>query len=189
MQFPFTFSFSKKRWQDQWVEVHCTDDAWEAQLIKTLLHGQEIPCRPDHQSKIRIYVEPENETQAREVVSQVGVVIAEHQSMEPEPTSAIEDFTPLKAPPTDLGDIILAEKPGVGKVIHHLNQGFELQVGPGPYHIIREDLWEEFTDFSAQRQEFVILLRHEYPELLKWLNGQRLLPEFIRLIQSTYQDR
>ncbi|MDP7278788.1 MAG: hypothetical protein QGG39_02735, partial [Candidatus Poribacteria bacterium] len=88
MQLPFTFSFSKKRWQDQWVKVHCTDDAWEAQLIKTLLHGQEIPCRPDHQSKIRIYVEPENETQAREIVSQVGVVIAEHQSTEPEPTSA-----------------------------------------------------------------------------------------------------
>ena len=34
----------------------------------------------------------------------------------------------------------------------------------------------------------MILLRHEYPELFEWIQEEKLLAEFIRLIEMTYQD-
>ena len=54
--------------------------------------------------------------------------------------------------------------------------------------MVEEDRWEEFTDFSAQRQEFSILIRHEYPNLSQWLRREKLFAEFTYLVEATYRD-
>ena len=90
--------------------------------------------------------------------------------------------------PEDSTELLIAEREGIGSVVYITKQGYELRVGPEPYVIIPESDWEEFTDFSAQRQEFVILLRHEYPDLFEWIQDGKLLAEFIRLIEMTYQE-
>ena len=69
-----------------------------------------------------------------------------------------------------------------------LDMGMNCALGPEPYTTVAEKDWEEFTDYSAQRQEFFILLRHEYPELFDWIQQEKLLAEFTRLIEMTYQD-
>ena len=92
---------------------------------------------------------------------------------------------------SDLGDsseITMAAREGIGSVVYVAGRGYELRVGPEPYITVAENDWEEFTDFSAQRQEFVILLRHEYPDLFEWIQDGKLLAEFIRLIEMTYQE-
>ena len=188
MIFPFFLRSNKKRWQEDWVEICRTDDDWEAELIKTLLSKQEITCRPDHKSQIRIYVEPHNEELAREIISQVDIAITEHKTSEMSAPLPIENDFTLNDLPVNSNYINLAEDPEVGKVVHYYDQGIELQIGPEPYQVLSEESWEEFTDFSAQRQEFVILLHHDYPVLLKWLKARKLLHQFVRLIQSTYQN-
>ena len=82
----------------------------------------------------------------------------------------------------------MAVREGIGSVVYVAGQGYEIRVGPEPYVTVIESDWEEFTDFSAQRQEFVILLRHEYPDLFEWIQEEKLLAEFIRLIEMTYQE-
>ena len=82
----------------------------------------------------------------------------------------------------------MAERESIGSVVYVAGQGYEIRVGPEPYVTVPESDWEEFTDFSAQRQEFVILLRHEYPDLFEWIQEEKLLAEFIRLIEMTYQE-
>ena len=83
---------------------------------------------------------------------------------------------------------IVGEREEIGRIAYYVGRGYELQVGPTPYYMVAEDRWEEFIDFSAQRQEFSILIRHEYPDLALWLRQENLLPEFIRLVESTYRD-
>ena len=61
-------------------------------------------------------------------------------------------------------------------------------MGEAPYYMVEEDRWEEFTDFSAQRQEFSILIRHEYPNLSLWLRREKLFAEFTHLVEATYRD-
>ena len=188
MILPFFLKNKNSRWQESWVEIYCTDDNWKLELIKTLLSRNEIVCRPDHGSQIRIYVEPSDEELAREIISQVDVAFAEHQLLEKSTHFQEKNDSILENFSVDIGYINLAESHGIGKILQYPDQRIELQVGPEPYHVFSEETWEEFTDFSAQRQEFLILLRHEYPDLLKWLKSQKLLAQFIRLVQSSYQN-
>ena len=98
-----------------------------------------------------------------------------------------EDSLP-KVTAADLEEVSVAEREGIGEIIHCIGRGYELHVGPEPYSMVEEHRWEEFTDLSAQRHEFSILLKHEYPELLAWLKHEKLMAEFIRLVESTYRD-
>ena len=61
MILPFFLKSKNNHWQENWVEIHRTDDNWKVELIKNLLSRNEIVCRPDHGSQIRIYVEPNDE--------------------------------------------------------------------------------------------------------------------------------
>ena len=188
---------------DDWVEIHRTGDEWEVTLIEATLQNQQIRCRPDYDRKSRqttIFVAPEHQVDALELVSRIGLVITEDQNTAPDSDEAESDAN--RALPQVIGEednlpqataaafeeITIAQREGIGGIIHYVGRGYELHVGPEPYSIVEEGRWEEFTDLSAQRHEFSILLKHEYPELLAWLKHEKLMAEFIRLVESTYRD-
>ena len=188
---------------DDWVEIYRTGDEWEVKLIEATLQNQQIRCRPDYDRKSRqttIFVAPEHQVDALELVSRIGLVITEDQNTTPDSDEGETDGNRTFPQVTDEQDnlptasaaafeeVTIAEREGIGEIIHYIGRGYELHVGPEPYSIVEEDRWEEFTDLSAQRHEFSILLKHEYPELLAWLKHEKLMAEFIRLVESTYRD-
>lgn len=186
---------------NEWVEIHRTSDQWEAQLIQTTLSAQQIRCRPIELKQERqtvLLVAPEDEVTAMELVSRIGVAVTDNEmAMRSEEKAAalkqrdmavVQDDTNQQTVPEDSSELIMAEREGIGSVVYVAGQGYELRVGLEPYVTVPENDWEEFTDFSAQRQEFVILLRHEYPDLFEWIQEEKLLAEFIRLIEMTYQE-
>ena len=185
----------------EWVEIHRTNDEWEVRLIQATLSAQQIRCRPvelKQERQTALLVEPEDQVTAMELISRIDAIVTDNEmATKSEEAAAVfkkRDMTVVQEERTqaaDVGDsaeLLLAEREGVGSVVYVAERGYEIRVGPEPYVTIPESDWEEFTDFSAQRQEFVILLRHEYPELFEWIQEGRLLAEFIRLIEMTYQD-
>lgn len=182
-----------------WVEIYRTNDEWEVKLIQATLNAQQIRCRPVILKKERqtaLFVAPEHQVTALELVSQIDVVVTHSEvetlskdkaaALKERDMAAVEDTQPVVT--AEDGEIILAQREDIGSVVYVTGQGYEIRVGPEPYITVAENDWEEFTDFSAQRQEFVMLLRHEYPELYDWIHEEKLLAEFIRLIEMTYQD-
>ena len=185
----------------EWVEIHRTSDEWEANLIQTTLNAQQIRCRPIElkaEKQTALLVEPEHEVEAMELVSRIGVAVTDSEMVAQSEEAAealkrrdmavVQEDTPQDADPGDSSEVIMAVREGIGSVVYVAGQGYEIRVGPEPYVTVIESDWEEFTDFSAQRQEFVILLRHEYPDLFEWIQEEKLLAEFIRLIEMTYQE-
>ena len=185
----------------EWVEIHRTSDEWEANLIQTTLNAQQIRCRPialKAERQTALLVAPEHEVDAMELVSRIGVAVTDNEMVvQSEGTAAAlkqRDMAVVQADattasdPGDSSELTMAEREGIGSVVYIAGQGYEIRVGPEPYVTVPESDWEEFTDFSAQRQEFVILLRHEYPDLFAWIQEEKLLAEFIRLIEMTYQE-
>ena len=186
---------------NEWVEIHRTNDEWEVRLVQATLSAQQIRCRPIELKQERqtvLLVAPEHEVAAMELVSRIGVAVADNEmAMQSEEVAAALKQRDMTVAQKDSGkqsgsddstELLIAERESVGSVVYITGQGYELRVGPEPYVTIPESDWEEFTDFSAQRQEFVILLRHEYPALFEWIQEEKLLAEFTRLIEMTYQD-
>ncbi len=182
-----------------WIEIYRTGDEWEVKLIQATLGAQQIRCRPmqvKHERQTALFVAPEHEITALELVSQIDVAITDNevatQSAEMAETLKQRDMAVVAEEKqqlaTDSGEILLAQREDIGSVVYVAGQGYELRVGSEPYTTVQENDWEEFTDFSAQRQEFVMLLRHEYPTLYEWIQEEKMLAEFIRLIEMTYQD-
>lgn len=185
----------------EWIEIHRTGDEWEVKLIQATLSAQQIRCRPIELKAERqtvLLVAPEHEVMALELVSRVGVAVTDNEMVEKSEAvaealkqrdmAAVEETERTQADVGDSTEIVMAERESVGSVVYIAGRGYEIRVGPTPYPLVLEKDWEEFTDFSAQRQEFVILLRHEYPDLLAWVQEEKLLAEFIRLIEMTYQE-
>ena len=185
----------------EWIEIHRTDDEWEVKLIQATLSAQQIRCRPlelKEERQTALLVDPEHEVTAMELVSRIGVAVTSSEAdskskeameaLEQRDMAVVQDDTPQQSETGDSSELTMAEREGVGSVVYVAGHGYELRVGPEPYVTVPESDWEEFTDFSAQRQEFVILLRHEYPSLFEWIQEEKLLAEFIRLIEMTYQD-
>ena len=185
----------------EWVEIHRTSDEWEAKLIQATLSAQQIRCRPidlKQERQTALLVAPEHEETAMELISRIDAIVTDNEmAAQSEETAeafkqrdmtVVQEDTSQQADPGDSTELVLAEREGIGSVVYVDGQGYELRVGPEPYVTVPENDWEEFTDFSAQRQEFVILLRHEYPELFEWIQEGKLLAEFIRLIEMTYQE-
>ena len=185
---------------DEWVEIHRTNDEWEVKLIQASLSAQQIRCRPielKQERQTALLVAPEHEVEAMELISRIDAVVTDNEmTMRAEGTAealkqrdmaAVQDET-QRSVLEDSTELLIAEREGVGSVVYVAERGYELRVGPEPYVTVAERDWEEFTDFSAQRQEFVILLRHEYPDLFEWIQEEKMLAEFIRLIEMTYQE-
>lgn len=182
-----------------WVEIYRTNDEWEVKLIQATLNAQRIQCRPiilKKEKQTALFVAPEHQVTALELVSQIDVVVTHSEvetlskekaaALKERDLAAVEDNQQIAT--AEDGEIILAQREDIGSVVYVTGHGYEIRVGPEPYITVAENDWEEFTDFSAQRQEFVMLLRHEYPELYDWIHEEKLLAEFIRLIEMTYQD-
>ena len=185
----------------EWVEIHRTSDEWEANLIQTTLNAQQIRCRPielKEERQTALLVDPEHEVAAMELVSRIGVAVTDNEmvshseeaaaALKQRDMTVVQENTPQDSDPGDSSELTMAAREGIGSVVYVAGQGYEIRVGPEPYVTVIESDWEEFTDFSAQRQEFVILLRHEYPDLFEWIQEEKLLAEFIRLIEMTYQE-
>lgn len=184
-----------------WIEIHRTDDEWEVKLVQATLSAQQIRCRPIELKEERqtvLLVAPEHEVTAMELVSRIGVAVTDNEmssqseeaaeALKQRDMTVVQDDTTEAANPGDSSEITMSEREGIGSVVYMAGQGYEIRVGPEPYVTVPEKDWEEFTDFSAQRQEFVILLRHEYPDLYEWIQEGKYLAEFIRLIELTYQE-
>ena len=184
-----------------WIEIYRTNDEWEVKLIQASLSAQQIRCRPfelREERQTALLVAPEHEVEAMELVSRIGVAVTDNEmatqseevaeALKQRDMTVSQENTRQQADPSDSTEIVFAEREGIGSVVYMAGRGYELRVGPEPYVRVAESDWEEFTDFSAQRQEFVILLRHEYPDLFEWIQDGKLLAEFIRLIEMTYQE-
>ena len=182
-----------------WVEIYRTDDEWEIKLIQATLGAQQIRCRPipvKAERKTALFVDPEHEVTALELMSRIDVAITDSElSLQSEEkaealrqrdmAATMEDNQQLTM---ESGEILMAQREDIGSVVYVTGQGYELRVGQEPYITVAEKDWDEFTDYSAQRQEFIILMRHEYPTLYEWIQEEKLLAEFIKLIEMTYQD-
>ena len=184
-----------------WVEIHRTSDEWEMKLIQASLSAQQIRCRPIELKKERqtvLLVAPEHEETAMELISRIDAIVTDNEmaaqseetaeALKQRDMTVVQEDTHQQTDPGDSTELVYAEREGIGSVVYVPDQGYELRVGPEPYITVPENDWEEFTDFSAQRQEFVILLRHEYPDLFEWIQEGKHLAEFIRLIEMTYQE-
>ena len=191
------------------VIVYTTRDEWEARLVRTALlsagiRGEMQPSREiDGAERIIITAPREKELEAREIVGRVGWAISDNIGENTDESTEFEQIVTEPMPteeqerqPDDLPSVapsigppaLIATREGIGEIFHLLGRGYELRVGQEPYYLVEESRWEEFTDFSAQRQEFSILLKGEYPELFKWLKEEKLMAEFIKLVESTYRE-
>ncbi len=185
----------------EWVEIYRTNDEWEVRLVQATLSAQQIRCRPielKQERQTALLVAPEHEVTAMELVSRIGVAVTDNEmvmrseeaaeALKQRDMAVAQEDSSQRPDFDDSTELLIAEREGIGSVVYITGRGYELRVGPEPYVTIPENDWEEFTDFSAQRQEFVILLRHEYPALYEWIQEGKLLADFIRLIEMTYQD-
>jgi len=181
-----------------WTIIRRACDDWEVSLIRAAFSRAQIPHkfveeRDPHRrvwTAVAVPVEVEDEaldTLLRVVhavqLSPTKDEIIERTSPSPEPD---EPFA-VRAAPTDVPVRLVAEREGIGSIVHVEGHGYELCVGEEPYFIVPDDRWEEFTDFSAQRQEFAILLEKEFTPLYRWLRREKKFGEFLKLVESTYR--
>jgi hypothetical protein len=86
--------------------------------------------------------------------------------------------------------VLLAEKDDVGEILYYEEDDkYELRLDMEFYkrsHFMSGEEWEEFIDFSAQRQEFFILLKEKYPELAALIKENKMRPSFLKLIEYSY---
>ncbi|MBM3214911.1 hypothetical protein FJZ36_08355 [Candidatus Poribacteria bacterium] len=176
-----------------WSVVHHVRDDWDLSLIRAALTHAEIPhkVRDDKMedgSRVHVIAVPvESEDEAMDVLMRVAA------ATDPSARSADDELaqdspaTHVRAIATDVSLRLVAEREDVGQIVHIEGHGYELRVGPEPYYIVPDDRWEEFTDFSAQRQEFAILLEKEFESLYRWLRAEKRFGDFLRLVESTYR--
>ena len=172
-----------------WAVVHRVKDDWEISLIQAAFTHADLPFKVDEivedgRKRVVIAVPSEAEEDATELLLRVVQVVDREPSAAPEP---VADAPFIRAAPTDVQRTAIAARDGLGEIVHAEGYGFELAVGPEPYHVVREEDWEEFTDFSAQRQEFSILLEKEYETLHTWLKAEKRFGDFLRLVETTYR--
>ena len=149
-----------------------------------------------------IFVPASKEKEAQMVINRTSIVISKKEEMmavEEERESRasqakIEDYgaeQPL-APEIELTSepVLVAEKDDVGEIFYYeAEDTYELRLEMESYkaeHFMDAEAWEEFIDFSAQRQEFFILLKEKYPALADYLKENKMRPDFLKLIEYSY---
>lgn len=197
--------FSRKKFGEDWVIVHTTKDSWEAELVRSALLSDGIQAnikitkgsRKDRQKVI--YVPPSSLPDAQivikrtsEVISRKDEIIAEQEELASKKQSEFEEEQGLEIPEiVPLGEpVLIAEKNGVGKIFYYEeNDAYELKLEMEFYkrsHFMSGAEWEEFIDFSAQRQEFFILLKEKYPRLAALVKEHKMRPNLLKLLESSY---
>ncbi len=199
--------FAKKRHEENWVVVHSTTDLWEAEVIRSALLNENIPAivksvkgkeKGTQQNDISVSISKVRE--AEMVIYRTSIVISKKEEMlaeqeEADSQPAVEDYSPDEEPAAvtvSLASepVILAEKDDVGMILYYqADDAYELRLDMGEYkaaHFMPAEEWEDFIDFSAQRQEFFILLREKYPKLAAFLKENKMRPGFLRLVEYSY---
>jgi hypothetical protein len=181
-----------------WTIIHRAGDDWEINLIRAAFSHAQIPHKIVEErdsdrrlwSAVAVPVEVEDEaleTLLRVVnVAQAPATSDDRTEVVSEPSDGDEPFA-VRAVATDVPVRLIAEREGIGSIVHVEGHGYELCVGPEPYFIVPDERWEEFTDFSAQRQEFAILLEKEFAPLYRWLRDEKKFGDFLKLVESTYR--
>ncbi len=198
--------FSRRKYREDWSAVYSTRDSWEAEVVRAALLSEDIPAvvkttKGDRKTRENIVSVPNSKVKEAQmviyrtsaVISQRDNIIAEQEErasrVEPEPYEEVEQPVVPEAEPTG-EPVLLAEKDDVGEIFYYEEEDrYELRLNMESYkqsHFMPGDEWEEFIDFSAQRQEFFILLREKYPKLAAYLKENKMRPSFLKLIEYSY---
>lgn len=197
--------FSRKKTGEDWVTVFVTKDSWEAELVRSALLNDDIQAnikitkgnRKDRQNIVSVPASKASEAQividrASMVISQRDEIIAEQEKLALQKESEIQDEQePLIPEIRPLGEpVLIAEKDGVGKIFYYEEDyAYELKLEFEFYkqsHFMSAENWEEFIDFSAQRQEFFILLKEKYPKLAALVKENKMRPQLLKLLEYSY---
>ncbi len=198
--------FSRRKYREDWSAVYSSKDSWEAEVVRAALLSEDIPAdiktiKGDRKTRENIVSVPNSKVKEAQmviyrtsaVISQRDNIIAEQEErasrVEPEPYEEVEQPVVPEAEPTG-EPVLLAEKDDVGEIFYYEEEDrYELRLNMESYkqsHFMPGDEWEEFIDFSAQRQEFFILLREKYPKLAAYLKENKMRPSFLKLIEYSY---
>jgi len=202
--------FSRKRDREDQSIVYSTEDSWEAEVVRSALLSEGIPAtvksikgeeRKSRQSMVLVATSKVREAEmvirrASIVISKKEDILAEQEEREKLASQATfeehEVFEePVVAETVPTGEpVLLAEKDDVGEIFYYeADDRYELRLDMEFYknsHFMSGEEWEEFTDFSAQRQEFFILLKEKYPKLAVLLKENKMRPSFLKLIEYSY---
>lgn len=198
-------SFAKKKAEENWTEVYKTTDLWEAEVIRAALLNESIRANVKSvkgaekgTQKSVVSVPGVKVSEARMVIDRTSIVIAkkdeiiaEQEQQETAPQASIGDEAPeaVIAEPTS-EPVVVAEKDDVGEILHYEAEDvYELRLTMEDYkatHRMSAEEWEDFIDFSAQRQEFFILLKERYPQLASYLKENKMRPNFLKMIEYSY---
>lgn len=198
--------FGRKK-DEKWEEVHRTTDLWEAEVIRSALLNEGVKAmvksikgEEKGAQKNIVSVLPEKVAEAEMIIRRTAIVISKKEEIiaEQENTDTqdvvddyLEDETSaaIIAKPSS-ESIAVAEKDDVGKILYYEPEDvFELRLKMEGYeaiHLMSAEEWEDFIDFSAQRQEFFILLKEKYPKLAAFLKENKMRPNFLKLIEYSY---
>ncbi len=203
--------FGKKKNKSDWKTVYTTTDQWEAELVRSALVNQNIRAiigtekfvhnitgKNEHRNSVSVHESKLKEAEliirrTLMVLAKKDEIIAEQAEIEAkgdfDETKEEFDTTDILVRPID-EPVLLAEKEGIGKIFFYEEKDiYELRLDMEFYkesHFMNGEEWDEFTNFSAQRQEFFILLKEKYPKLASLLKEKKMRPDFLKLIEYSY---
>lgn len=198
--------FSRRKYREDWSAVYSTRDSWEAEVVRAALLSEDIPAvvkttKGDRRTRENVVSVPDPKVKEAQmviyrtsvVISQRSNIIAEQEErasgVEAETYDEVEQTVVPEAKPTG-EPVLLAGKDDVGEIFYYEEEDrYELRLNMESYkqsHFMPGDEWEEFIDFSAQRQEFFILLKEKYPKLAAYLKESKMRPSFLKLIEYSY---
>jgi hypothetical protein len=198
--------FSRRKYREDWSAVYSSKDSWEAEVVRAALLSENIPAvvkttKGDRRTRENVVSVPNSKVKEAQmviyrtsaVISQRDNIITEQEErasrVEAETYDEAEQPAVPEAEPTG-EPVLLAEKDDVGEIFYYeAEDRYELRLNMESYkqsHFMPGDEWEEFIDFSAQRQEFFILLKEKYPKLAAYLKENKMRPSFLKLIEYSY---
>ena len=193
-----------------WSVAYTSTDAWEAELVRSALINESIRAtiksdeyvtdasgKKKRNHVVLVHESSLDEAQlvierALVVISNKEKIIQEQEKMESQvdhEKDKVVEKPVTKVKPSD-EPVVIAEKQGVGQILHYeANDVYELRVDFDFYknsHFMNGEEWDEFTNFSAQRQEFFILLKEKYPKLATLIKEHKKRADFLKLIEYSY---
>lgn len=196
--------FSKKRDLENWSAVYTTSDLWESELVRSALLNENIMAavkstKGDRRSRQYVVSIPASKLaeaqlviyRASMVISRKNEIIAEQEERASKAQTEIFEEEQTSPEPQPAGEpVLMAEKDGTGKIFYYEDDDiYELRLEFDFYkrsHFMTGEEWEEFIDFSAQRQEFFILLKEKYLKLARLVKENKKRPDLLKLIEYSY---
>ncbi len=202
--------FSGLMGKTDWTFIYESTDAWEAELVRSALINGNVHATVKSDKHIidsdgkkkRNYVVliPESKIDEAQLILENALMVLSNKERfiqnQDELESQIEknkliDEPKEKPEPIPMGEpVLLAEKQNVGKILYYKeNDVYELRLEFDFYkqsHFMDYEEWDEFTNFSAQRQEFFILLKEKYPKLALLIKENKKRPDFLKLVEYSY---